>query len=542
MDAADQARELINSWRIWFLITALLAAGIAIYPHYEQVQTETGAKTVIATNIRQGLDLQGGARILVQPDLSNVQASREDEIMNQIVTTLKTRVETFGLQDMTIRKVKSLSSNTRFIQIELAGANTSQLKSLVSRQGRFTASMSIQVTGNQTLTFGNSDVQLTTYGDTVIIDGTRLTHINDSVTVDTGKHSIPITYANRTNTSIILHALAFTGADINGVNINPSRAGVTCSGGSCQFQFQVSITQQAAQRFKAITQNFQPGGPGGNLIGTRLVLALDGKPVDRLRVSSAFRTQTIPTPSITGGGQTRAEAQQSMNRLMSILKSGALPVPIEVVQQSNVSATLGQQFMRTAFLAIAIAVIAVSIVIFLRYQNPRIAIPIMITGFSEVIILLGVFSSTTPTAPTIALLAITTLIGMAVGIRNEDWLALALPAGTAFIIYAVFLRAPSLDLAAIAGIIAAVGTGVDDQIIITDERSVERDLSLRKQLRRAFFVIFTSAFSTIGAMLPVNYIGAGAVKGFAITTILGVIIGVVITRPAYAAVLEKLDV
>jgi len=47
-------------------------------------------------------------------------------------------------------------------------------------------------------------------------------------------------------------------------------------------------------------------------------------------------------------------------------------------------------------------------------------------------------------------------------------------------------------------------------------------------------------FSTVVAMLPLLFAGAGLLKGFAITSILGVTFGVFITRPAYAAVVEIL--
>jgi len=41
-------------------------------------------------------------------------------------------------------------------------------------------------------------------------------------------------------------------------------------------------------------------------------------------------------------------------------------------------------------------------------------------------------------------------------------------------------------------------------------------------------------------MLPLWFMGAGLLKGFAIVTILGVSIGVFITRPAYAKIIEVL--
>ena len=47
-------------------------------------------------------------------------------------------------------------------------------------------------------------------------------------------------------------------------------------------------------------------------------------------------------------------------------------------------------------------------------------------------------------------------------------------------------------------------------------------------------------FTTLVAMLPLLFAGAGLLKGFAITTIFGITFGVFLTRPAFAAVVEIL--
>ena len=102
----------------------------------------------------------------------------------------------------------------------------------------------------------------------------------------------------------------------------------------------------------------------------------------------------------------------------------------------------------------------------------------------------------------------------------------------------------NLDLAAIAGIIIVVGTGVDHQIVITDGvlsgKHSEEVYDWKKRIKNAFFIIMAAYFTTVFAMLPLWFAGAGLLKGFALTTIVGVSLGVLITRPAYAAVIEIL--
>ena len=68
-------------------------------------------------------------------------------------------------------------------------------------------------------------------------------------------------------------------------------------------------------------------------------------------------------------------------------------------------------------------------------------------------------------------------------------------------------------LPAIAGILAAIGTGVDDQIIITDEvlkkgvATKRTATALKFKINNAFFIIFASAATLIAAMLPLAYVG-----------------------------------
>jgi len=226
-----------------------------------------------------------------------------------------------------------------------------------------------------------------------------------------------------------------------------------------------------------------------NLIG------LKSSPVLRCDPCSNCKYNAI----ITGQAPTYREAEEEMRETQILLGSGNLPAKASIESKSEVPPSLGEKFLRYSFIIGIIAIITVSLVIFVRYKKPQIVIPIMITSLSEILIILG-FAS---------------LI---------SW---------------------ELDLPAVAGIIAAVGTGVDHQIIITDESISRRYgeerkkvISLVERIRRAFFIIFVSAATTIAVMIPIFLIQS--LKGFALTTAVGVFIGISITRPAYARIIEEI--
>nr|HIK01458.1 preprotein translocase subunit SecD [Candidatus Undinarchaeales archaeon ERR594346 U_76725] len=85
---------------------------------------------------------------------------------------------------------------------------------------------------------------------------------------------------------------------------------------------------------------------------------------------------------------------------------------------------------------------------------------------------------------------------------------------------------------------------VDQQIIITDwalRGGKEKLWNLRRNIKKAFTIIMVAASTTIAAMLSLAYpafSGLYALRGFAIVTILGVLVGILIARPAYARIIE----
>ena len=142
-----------------------------------------------------------------------------------------------------------------------------------------------------------------------------------------------------------------------------------------------------------------------------------------------------------------------------------------------------------------LAALAVSVIVFLRYRKAKVVLPMVLTMLSEVVLILG-FAA---------------LVG---------W---------------------NLDLASIAGIIIVLGTGVDHLIVITDEVIRGEVLTDWKQrVKNAMFIVMAAYFTTCAGMIPLWFAGAGLLKGFAFTTIVGISFGVLIARPAYAAVIERL--
>ncbi|MDF1533563.1 MAG: preprotein translocase subunit SecD [Methanosarcinaceae archaeon] len=216
-----------------------------------------------------------------------------------------------------------------------------------------------------------------------------------------------------------------------------------------------------------------------------------------LSPSAATRLEQFPIyswESSTGGDE---ESKIQAEQLQIHLRAGALPVNVELVGSGHVDAGLGKQFKTQSVIAGLLSLLAVAFVVFRRYHQKEILIPMIATSVSEVFMILG--------------------FAGAVG-----W---------------------QLDLASIAGIIAVIGTGIDHLVIITDEVLYEGKLPSIKiyleRITKAFAIIFAAAATTTIAMSPLVVMGFGALKGFAITTIVGVMIGVLVARPVYGIVIKE---
>ncbi|ELY42897.1 preprotein translocase subunit SecD [Natronorubrum tibetense] len=232
-----------------------------------------------------------------------------------------------------------------------------------------------------------------------------------------------------------------------------------------------------------------------------LLTVVDGEPIDAhsmgQNLAEPMAAETWASdPSFVMG----APDQQQAQGLSVSLQAGAMPAPLDFSQEQtySLSPALADQFKLYSLIIGGLSVLTVSGMVFLRYRDVRVASPMILTAMAEVVILLG---------------------------------------------FAALIRMP-LDLSHVAGFIAVVGTGVDDLIIIADEVMDDGDVSSQRvfesRFRKAFWIIGAAAATTIIAMSPLAVLSLGDLRGFAIITILGVLIGVLITRPAYGDILQRL--
>lgn len=332
--------------------------------------------------------------------------------------------------------------------------------------------------------FGLSDIQPVIVGrEYILID---LAGIDIDTALDLagtpGKFEIRVQVANNES------AHAVYGEDIQSVGFHRMEDNV--------WGVPFTLTQQGADALRQVAIETNAVGDPDN---HEITMYLDNSVIYSapLSKSLAQSMRVVPIQDLVASFGSDSGSEDNARELESHLKAGALPVNVEVIGSGQVPASLGSQFKELTAIAGLLAIITVSFMVFLRYRRKEIMLPMIITSLSEVVMILG-FASIV------------------------KW---------------------QLDLPAITGIIAVIGTGIDHLVVITDEVLYEGKLPPAKvynsRINRAFGIIFAAASTTIIAMVWLVWMGFGALKGFALTTIIGVLIGVLIARPVYAKIIRQ---
>ena len=409
----------------------------------------TAAKAT-STNLKKGLDLEGGTRVLLKPIKEDGEVTAAE--LDDMIRILDNRLNVYGLTDMRIRASKDWQGN-KYLLIEIAGISKDEVMELIGKQGKFEAKI----------------------GDKTVFEG--------------GKEDIPFVCKDDGTCS-----------GVRACNPGANNAYF------CNFEFAIRLSQEAAKRHAEVTGALEviTSEEGKEILSEKLDFYLDGKKVDSLQIGADLKGREATEIAISGpgAGTTKAAAieaaAKNMGKLQTILITGSLPMKLQVEKLDSISPILGKQFVRTSIIAGLLAIAAVTLVITARYRSIKLALPVAATSVAEVTMILGVAALT-------------------------GW---------------------NLDMAAIAGIIAAAGTGVDAQIIILDgvmkKKSDEYQANWKQKIKDSFFIIFAAYATVVVAMLPLFNAGAGMLRGFALTTIVGVTIGVLITRPAFADFIKGL--
>jgi len=522
--------NLRENWRVALLVVFVVAAAVAIFAPFAAPGSSANASLATSggpTNLQYGLQLAGGTRI--QAPLVGTTAEGVDVSQDQASEIRATVASELGVTESDVN-VRPRRPGGGAVEVLVENVSQSEFENALSSAGLDPDADGVTVRNGVTEQTRSETVETIN----AKINRGGLSGGTASVTTGaTGQNFVVIEVpnANRSRVldlvgdrgvvEIVAHHPVETEDGTEWANttvltndqLQRAQVGVADTGRNGQPGVPVTLSEQDAEEYSTLLQETgftsqeavsgqacryyenreDPGYCLYTVLDSDIVFAAsltEGLAAD---IQSGAFTQN-PTFRMTT--RSLADAQE----LQIDLRAGALPARLAIEEGTVyfLQPSLAQQFKFQALLAGLIAWFAVSGAVFLRYRSERVAVPMLLTAAAEVFLLLG-FAA---------------LVGLA------------------------------LDLSHIAGFIAVIGTGVDDLIIIADEILQEGEVAtgrvFQNRFRKAFWVIGAAAATTIIAMSPLTVISLGDLTGFAIVTIVGVLLGVLVTRPAYGDVLRTL--
>lgn len=454
-------------WKAILTAIIIILALAYLYPTYqwyrkspeERTRLEERKDKILGKILKLGLDLRGGMHLVLEVDLNRLpEGTSPSDAMERALEVIRNRVDQFGVAEPLIAR-----QGDKWIVVELPGVKDPE--------------RAIELIGKTALL----EFKL-------VNDGVRISETLDSEgKVDPSK--IPAGYevlpGKRETLFLVKEEPEITGAALTNAKVK--------IGGQYNMPYvAIDFNKGGARKFARITEVN---------IERNLAIVLDG----RVQSAPVIKSKIPDGHAIIEGNFTMEEARN----LAIVLRAGALPAPVNIIENRTVGPSLGRDSIRAGVVATGIGLICVLFFMVIYYKLSG-----LITNLAlilNLIILLGMMA---------------------------------------------YFRA-TLTLPGIAGIILIIGMSVDANVLIFER--IREELRAGKTVRvaidsgyqKAFRTILDSNLTTLIAAAFLFQFGTGPIKGFAVTLSLGILISMftalVVTHMVFDMVLagkkvEKLSI
>ncbi len=412
--------------------------------------------------IKLGLDLQGGSHLIYQADFKDVPAEDRAESLRGVKDTIERRVNSFGVAEPNV-----VTQGDDKVVVELPGIKDvneaiKQIGETPFLEFRTQSTSTPQATVNEK---GEVTLDPLSGWDSTGLTGKQLKRAN--------------------------------------VDIPQGTAGQVLQG---NIAVRLEFNDDGKDLFsKLTTEN----------IGKPLAIFLDKQLLSAPIVNTAI---TDGVAIITG----QFTVQQAKDLALR-LNSGALPVPIKLVSQQTVGASLGQDSIHKSLIAGIIGLVMIALFMLLYYRLPGI-LAVLALGVYILLSLLIFKIGISFTA--------VVLVGLffVLGITVSGWFGLLALISYIGLLLVGAVQPVTLTLAGIAGFILSIGMAVDANILIFERMKEElragKDFqkSLHDGFERAWNSIRDSNVSSIISVVILYTFGTPSIKGFAVALGIGIII------------------
>jgi protein-export membrane protein SecD len=500
----------MDQWKLLGVVAVTILAAIYLYPSYRfytmtPAQREAPKPDELAKlrkqSVHLGLDLQGGLQLLLEVDKSRLNAAEAKDATDRAMEIIRNRIDQFGVAEP-------------LVQLEGQDRITVQLPGLTDRQ------RAIELIGKTALlefkllrtpeeanaAYARLDAYFANHPAAGTDSVLRAKPITGRM-LEPGfvvKEEIPA--IEKMFASAVLDSILPPDTQVLWSDADVASTGVTgrmlyvlkrepeMTGGSvASAEAQVGLEQTNPAAW-GVSMKMTPKGRSdfarvtGANVGRQLAIVLDGRvqsaPVIRDRIPSG--DASIP------GGSIDINAAKD---LAIVLRAGALPAPVRILEERTVGPSLGSDSIRDGLKSGLVGTVLVVAFMVVYYQlSGLIAVGAMLLNTVYIVACLAGFSAT-------------------------------------------------LTLPGIAGLVLTIGMAVDTNVLIFER--IREELRAGRSVRqaveqgydRAFRTVLDSHLTTIISGVFLFWFGTGPIKGFAVTLLIGLIANlftaVVFTRMAY---------
>lgn len=380
----------------------------------------------VSEKINLGLDLQGGMQLLLEVQLDKVPEDAQEDATERVVEIIRNRIDEFGVREPVISK-----QGKSQVVVQLPGVtDRDRAKEVVGK----TAHLEFKL----------------------VSDDTNLLDQAESGTVPEGYEFKVMKDGLGSSNLLVSESAELTGDHLTNAWVGFGQMG--------EPNVQLQFDGEGGKKFDQLT--FKN-------VGRRLAIVLDGvvhsAPVIRDRIPNG--------KAVITGNFTAEEASD----LSLVLRAGALPAPVEIIEERTVGPSLGRDSISKGVRAGLIGAVLIFIFMPIYYL------------FAGIVANLGL---------------------LVYGI---------------IVVGALAAFGASLTLPGIAGFILSIGMAVDANVLIFERIREERETgktsraSITAGYHKAFSAILDSNITTLVTSLILFIFGTGPVKGFAVTLSIGIV-------------------
>jgi SecD/SecF fusion protein len=475
-------------WK-WFFIFVVVA--IALWQlHYSYIffskdKEEFGKippdkqKVIKSRALHLGLDLQGGMHLVMEIDKTKLKEEEVQGAINRALEIIRNRVDQLGVTEPEILK----QGNDR-IMVQLPGViDRENAREIIGKTALLEFKLVREPQEMQNVLTRVNETLKTMEGDTFDLfsyfpPGARAfgiisaykPYIDSLLGLSKIQDQIPFGDTIQWGKEVLLEGYKYyplyvlkNKPLITGSSILEATLGVGTQQNMMGYRVDLTMRKEYWRKWAQIT-----GANVERQIGIILDGIVQSAPVVRERIPNGKSVITL-------GNATMEEAKT----LAIILKAGALPAPLKIVEERSIGASLGNDSIRAGIRSLVLGALLVFVFMVVYYlKGGLVAILALVLNL---IFLLAVLSG---------------------------------------------LRA-TLTLPGIAGIVLTVGAAIDANVLIFER--IREELKSGKTIRTAIVGGYQKVFSTILdantttfiAAIILFYFGTGAIKGFAITLSIG---------------------